>query len=78
MKTVPSVIADRPGGSGAERIVFDLLKGSNVPGVAFHSLLLSEHEVNPTGEADFVIVSTKGLLVIEVKGGSVAREEDGI
>ena len=78
VKTVPSVIADRPGGSGAERIVFDLLKDSKVPGVAVHSLLLSEHEVNPTGEADFVIVSTKGLLVIEVKGGSVAREEDGI
>ena len=78
MKTVPSVIGDRPGGSTAERIVFDLLRGSKVPGVAFHSLLLSEHEINPTGEADFVVVSPKGLLVIEVKGGTVAREEDGI
>lgn len=78
LKTVPSVIGDRPNGSTAERIVFDLLRGSKVPGVAFHSLLLSQHEINPTGEADFVVVSPKGLLVIEVKGGTVAREEDGI
>ena len=78
MKTVPSVIGSRPGGSSAERIVFDLLRSSELPGVAFHSLLLSQHEVNPTGEADFVVVSPKGLLVIEVKGGTVAREKDGI
>ena len=78
MKTVPSVIGSRPGGSSAERIAFDLLRSSELPGVAFHSLLLSQHEVNPTGEADFVVVSPKGLLVIEVKGGTVAREKDGI
>ncbi len=78
MKTVPSVISPARGESTAERIVFDLLRASEIPGTAFHSLLLSQHEVNPTGEADFVVVSPKGLLVIEVKGGTVAREEDGI
>ena len=78
MRTVPSVVGDRPGGSSAERILFDLLKASDLPGVAFHTLLLSQHERFPTGEADFVVVSPKGLLVIEVKGGLVAREEDGI
>ena len=52
MKMVPSVMKRDPGESTAERIVFDLLRASEIPGTAFHSLLLSQHEVNPTGEAD--------------------------
>ena len=75
MKIIPSVIGG--GASRAEFLIFNKIKKSKIPGFAFHSLLLSEHQVNPTGEADFVIVSPKGLIVIEVKGGGVGRDADG-
>ena len=75
MKIIPTVIGE--GASRAEFLIFNKIKQSKIPGFAFHSLLLSEHQVNPTGEADFVVVSPKGLIVIEVKGGGVARDADG-
>jgi hypothetical protein len=74
MKIIPTVIG---GASRAEFLIFGKIKKSKIPGFAFHSLLLSEHQINPTGEADFVIVSPKGLIVIEVKGGGVRRDADG-
>ncbi|SVB63221.1 uncharacterized protein METZ01_LOCUS216075, partial [marine metagenome] len=75
VKIIPSVIGG--GASRAEFLIFNKIRQSKIPGFAFHSLLLSEHQINPTGEADFVIVSPKGLIVIEVKGGGVGRDADG-
>jgi hypothetical protein len=43
-----------------------------------HSLNLSEHEYKRMGELDFVVVSPLGILVLEVKGGRVSRDESGI
>src|SRR5437867_1993110 len=58
--------------SEAERIVFDLLSDIPLPGgVAFHSLSISEHEYKRWGELDFVVLSPRALLALEIKGGAV-------
>ena len=64
--------------SRAELRVFELLKRTELPGAtAYHSLNLSEHEYKRVGEIDFLLCTRKGILVVEVKGGGVARA-DGI
>lgn len=40
--------------------------------IILHSLALSEHVHNIFGEIDFVVISSKGVLCIEVKGGEVS------
>lgn len=56
--------------------VFEQLK-KNTPDEWFvlHSLRLKTHEFKKSGEADFVIITEKGVLVIEVKGGQNHRNE---
>ena len=39
-----------------------------------HSLGLGEHVTNVFGEIDFVIICSRGVLCVEVKGGNVYRE----
>ncbi len=72
MKLVPSTILSSQ--SAAEERIFELLKQVNLGpnDVALHSLNLGNHEYKRWGEADFVIVSTRGILLLEVKGGRVA------
>ena len=65
--------------SFAEKQVFKVLKDLNLHGWAFHSLNL-KHSVNdfkPSAEADFVILTENGLLVVEVKGGKIERTQRG-
>ena len=45
--------------------------------VVLHSLRLKTHKFKKSGEADFVIITDKGVLVIEVKGGKNHRNERG-
>ncbi len=61
--------------SKAERDFFWLLKKKladkdNV--YVFHSLVLPTHEKQISGETDFIIISERGLLCLEVKGGNVS------
>lgn len=65
--------------SGAERRLFaDLDNIKEGEGYyCLHSLSLPEHEYKVLGELDFVIVSSKGIYVIEVKGGGISCR-DGI
>src|SRR6185437_11045572 len=64
--------------SSAERRVFRLLERTKLRDtVCYHSVNLSEHDYKLVSELDFVIVSPQGLLVLEVKGGGVARH-DGV
>ena len=61
--------------SKAERDFFWLLKKKladkdNV--YVFHSLVLPTHERQISGETDFIIISERGLLCLEVKGGNVS------
>jgi hypothetical protein len=62
--------------SKAELVVFKRLR-DDCPDdwVILHSLGLSGHRRKPWAEADFVIISNLGVLVIEVKGGHIERRE---
>ncbi len=64
--------------SSAEKRLHGLLKQVGLEGwVALHSIGLSWHEYKTVGEIDFLMVTPKGLLALEVKGGGI-RFEDGI
>ena len=76
MKLIPPVVYRF--NSNAEKKIFDAMrKADSDPTVIVHSLNLPEHEYKQWAEADFVAVSSAGVMVIEVKGGRVACE-DGI
>src|SRR5262245_18107885 len=66
----------RPTGSHAERRVYDALRTALPFGwYAWHSLRLRTHDAY-LGEGDFVIAHpARGLLVLEVKGGSVFQTD---
>ena len=55
--------------------MFSALKLSPTPGFAVHSLDLPNHAYKLVGEADFVVVSPHGVLVLEVKGGGISFSE---
>ena len=57
--------------------MFSLLEATDMGpyAMAFHSLNLSEHHYKVAGEIDFLVVTTDVVLVIEVKGGRVARRQ---
>jgi hypothetical protein len=76
MRMLPPVPTNRS--TGSENEVFGLLEELWLPdGIALASLNLSSHEYKKWGEIDFVLVSSLGMLVLEVKGGQVFCE-DGI
>jgi hypothetical protein len=80
MRMTPSAISELTT-SNAERRVFELLARSHISGdteaAAFHSLNISQHDYKLVGELDFVLLSTRGVLILEVKGGGVECR-DGI
>lgn len=64
--------------SGSERLVYRRLERDlSEDWVVLHSLGLANHETKLWGEADFVILSTKGIFVLEVKGGDVTCQNGG-
>ena len=73
------LIPDVPGKcTGSERQVFNRLERElDDDWVVLHSLGLTNHGQKLWGEADFVVLSTKGVFVLEVKGGEVACR-DGV
>lgn len=78
MRMLPTVInpATR---SRAEKKLFRVLQALDAgqPCTCFHSLNLTRHGNKRFSEADFVIVHRFGIFVLEVKGGGVARHENG-
>lgn len=70
MKMVPPYILD-PKTPSSEAKIFKLLEEATIAGVALHSLNIKP--ANGDGEADFVLVTTFGVLVLEVKGGRIAQ-----
>jgi hypothetical protein len=57
----------------SERLVFERMGRELDPSwIILHSLGLTGHEVKIHGEADIVVLSTRGIFVLEVKGGHVS------
>jgi len=57
----------------SERMVFERLgRELDASWIILHSLGLTGHEIKIRGEADIVVLSTRGIFVIEVKGGHVS------
>ena len=83
-ETIPNFLQDKPGDAGwqAEKVVFDSLKR----GLPDHTLVIHSQEYlcrNKNsrlceGEADFIIIDPdQGVLILEVKSGSLKREANG-
>lgn len=75
MDLFPSVIFRDDTSRGERRARTLLQKALGSDGAfAIHSLNLPEHEYKRYSEADFVIVDSRGVLVLEVKGGTIKCE----
>ena len=81
MKVIPNIFGNKT--SNAERNIFQLLKSINFNekifhnySVALHSLNLGIHEKKRWSEGDFVIISERGILLLEIKGGRVAYKNN--
>ncbi|MFV1468257.1 DNA/RNA helicase domain-containing protein [Idiomarina sp. HB] len=62
--------------SNAERKLFPLFEKTTLKlGTTFHSLNIPKHQRKQFAEADFVVVSCRGLLVLEVKGGRLSVKQ---
>ena len=72
VKMIPDLISDDIK-SAAERKLFYEYRSheSTEKYIILHSLALSEHANNIFGEIDFVVICSRGVLCIEVKGGIV-------
>ena len=72
---IPDIPGDCP---NSERFVYERL-GRELPDawIVLHSLGLANHGKKIWGEADIVILSERGVFVVEVKGGTVTCE-DGV
>lgn len=74
-KMIPNQILEEC--SSGEKKIFEVLKKLPNEYVVIHSLKMLEHIQKIEGEIDFLIICSKGILCIEVKGGRVERH-DGI
>lgn len=77
MKIIPSIL--RKDITESEKKVFQSFKRLeiNEPGICFHSLNLPDHRFKRKGEIDFLLLTKRGILVIEVKGGNISVN-DGV
>ena len=74
----PDIGTDNP--SNAEKFIFNAFKNSrmNENFVVLHSVGLLKHDRKRRwAEIDFLIISARGLLALEVKGGGIERDEKG-
>lgn len=62
--------------SGAERKLFSVFRDAPATDnwVCLHSLGLARHATKRRGEIDFLLLTRKGIFVLEVKGGRISRE----
>lgn len=78
MRIIPSVVYKFK--SDAEKKLYKMLREVDLGGgaVALHSQNLPEHEYKEWCEIDYVLIMPEGILALELKGGRVTRDEDGI
>ena len=62
--------------SGAERRIFNVIKNAKRTEnwLCLHSLGLARHDTKRLGEIDFVLITSHGVFVLEVKGGRIRRQ----
>lgn len=75
----PQIDINNP--SDAEKFIFRKFEQSRLNDDFFvlHSIGLLEHEKKRRwAEIDFLVISTRGLLAIEVKGGGIDRDDKGV
>lgn len=72
MKMIPASVLEFK--SSAERRVFEMLAQISFgpADVALHSLNIGEHSYKRWGEIDFLLITRRGILALEIKGGRVA------
>lgn len=68
-RMLPDYIDQEDPRRNGERMVFQWLSDSHIPGTAYYSLLQKNHKHKLIGEVDFLYVCDRGFLCIEVKGG---------
>ncbi len=63
--------------SGAERRIFEVLKRAQgtEEWICLHSLALARHGYKRRCEIDFIVITRKAVLALEVKGGRINRKE---
>lgn len=62
--------------SRAEKKIFEALKTLDFDCTVFHSVGMAKHKNKVYGELDFIVISQKGVLCLEVKGGAIACENN--
>ena len=73
MKMIPDYVERFP--SRTEKLIHEILSEcSNIEGYALHSMNVAQHGTKIWGEIDFVLITSFGLLALEVKGGELHRE----
>jgi len=72
---IPSNIANNTPIS--EKMLFDWLSSDAVHGFVLHSLTQKNHAKKSIAEIDFLYISKRGLLCIEIKGGQSIFRESG-
>lgn len=77
MQLIPPLLLDN--NSNAEKKVFDIFKEIKIDKTTYllHSVNLPYHKYKQWAEIDFLLISQKGILVFEVKGGRISRR-DGV
>lgn len=76
-KMIPNYIDCEAPRLNGERMVFGWLSDETIKGVVMHSLLQKNHRRKIIGEVDFLYISERGMLCIEVKGGQEIYRKDG-
>lgn len=70
----------RSTGSNAEKNLFKIIENIDFgnDAICFHSMNISEHDYKMWGEIDFIIISGRGIICLEVKGGRVSCDKNGV
>ena len=68
-KMIPNYIDQEDPRRNGERLVFGLFSDDSVKGTTFYSMPQINHKHKMIGEVDFLYISQKGILCLEVKGG---------
>ncbi len=73
---IPKYIDQEDPRRNGERLVFDWLSDRSVEGTAYYSLHQKNHRFKLISEIDFLFVSERGFICIEVKGGQDIYRKD--